>query len=396
VLLRIPSGAERPALKKSVRKALLVAISLLVSAAAVLYFLRGMRGQWAQMGQAFGKANYLYLVPAVGLIGLTYAFRVFRWRVFLNPIKKVSYSDITSATCIGFMATCVLPLRPGEIIRPYMLHRKSGVSFGHAAGTAPGLERVFDLIGTCFLLLLTFVAISARAPRHPGADASADQAAAQAVPAAGLEPQATQRSGEQLEEFLQKVRSKGLFFATALAAGLVALSAATFFPAVTLRVAEFFLRVLPASWRKALMGLLGSFVQAMGFLKSPGRVAAATLLSLGVWFCYPLSTYVLARGFGLDLPLAGALVVQSMVTVAVVAPQAPGFIGPFQAAATAGAELFGVSRGDAGAFGMMMWAVNVIPITIVGLWYLRREGLSLRRLAQASERAADQASGAET
>jgi len=44
---------------------------------------------------------------------------------------------------------------------------------------------------------------------------------------------------------------------------------------------------------------------------------------------------------------------------------------------------------------MMMWGVNVIPITIVGLWYLRREGLSLRHLAQASERAADQASGSD-
>jgi len=224
------------------------------------------------------------------------------------------------------------------------------------------------MIGTCFLLLVTIAALWLYLGRGAAA-------AAQSEPAA-----------------LHELAGKGLDLAVLMAVALVALSVAAFFPDGVLRLAGACLRILPASWNKALMGLLRSLVHALGFLKSPGRVAAALLLSFGVWLCYPLSTYVLARGFGLDLPLAGALVVQSMVTAAVAAPQAPGFIGPFQAAATAGVGLFGVSGGDAGAFGMMMWAINVVPITIVGLWYLRREGLNLRNLAQASETAADQVS----
>ena len=374
------------------KRAMLIALGVLVSATAVAYLVWGMRGQWGQMGAAFKEANYLYLVPAVGLIAVAYALRILRWHVFLSPIAAVPYGAITSATCIGFMASCVLPLRPGEIIRPYVLHRRSGISFGHAAGTAPGLERVFDMIGVCFLLLLTWLALWAYVAQAEQRADAAPVAPAQA-PGAGLS--AGQRAHEaedaQLVEFAREVAQKGVYFAVLVAVGLGVLGAAAFFPSLMLRAAELLMWPLPRAWRQGLMRLVRPMVQSLGFLKSPGRVAAAMLLSFGIWACYPVSTYVLARGFGLDLPLAGALVTQSLITAAVAPPQAPGFIGLFQGAAQKGVQAFHVSTGDAMAFAMMLWAIHVVPITVVGLWYLRSEQLSLKGLAQASERAAQRA-----
>lgn len=378
-------------MKAAHKKAVLAVLGVFVSAAAVLYFLRGMRGQWGQMKAAFEKANYLYLIPAVGLIAATYALRILRWRVFLSPIKKVPYGAITSATCIGFMSTCVLPFRPGEVIRPYVLHRKSGLSFGHTAGTAPGLERVFDLIGVCFLLVLTWLALWTHVT--PTGSEAAAPAGAQAPSTARLTAQETPGQSDEagLAKFARSTTEKGVYFAVLVAVGLCVLGVAAFFPAALLRPASVALRLLPERWREPLMSLVRSMVQALSFLRSPGRVVAAILLSFGIWACYPLSTYALARGFGLELPLAGALVAQSMITAAVAAPQAPGFIGPFQVAAQYGAKLFGVSEGDAGAFSMMLWAIHVVPITAVGLGFLWYEGLNLRGLAQASQRAAEQA-----
>jgi hypothetical protein len=276
-----------------------------------------------------------------------------------------------------------------------MLHRKSGISFGHAAGTAPGLERVFDLIGACFLLLLTWFAVWAHVPAHAADAAPAETPAARsgapAPTAAGEVPDSaeSQGSGARLGNFVQLVRQKGLYLAALMVAGLAVLGAAALAPSAMLKLAGFFCGALPASWNQAVMRILSAAVQALGFLRSPARVAAAILLSFAIWTCYPVSTYYLARGFGLDLPFAGALLTQSIVTAAVAAPQAPGFFGTFQWAAQWGAQLFGVSTGDAGAFAMMMWAVNVVPITVVGLGFLSYEGLSLGRLAQASQRAAD-------
>ncbi|MHC4479461.1 MAG: lysylphosphatidylglycerol synthase transmembrane domain-containing protein [Planctomycetota bacterium] len=353
---------------KRYKRPLLIVVSLLVSLAAVLYFLNAMRGGWTEMAQAFSEADYLYLVPAVGVLALMYALRVLRWRVFLSPIQRVPYSHILSATCIGFMSTCVLPLRPGEVIRPYVLHRKSGIDFGHAAGTAMGLERLFDLMGLCFLLVLTGLALWA----HAGMEQTADAA-----------------------EFTRQLLSRGMFFGALTAAGLVCLGIVAFFPDFMLRVAGLLVRPLPRPVNEALMGFLRSMAQALGFLKSPVRVAAALLLSFCVWTCFPLSTWALARGFSLDLPLAGVLVTQVIVTAAVALPQAPSFFGVFQVAAAKGAAIFGTSQGDAGAFAMMLWAVNVVPITAVGLGLLWYEGLNLRNLARLSQRSAGETEATE-
>ena len=352
---------------KRYKRAILIAAGVLLSAVAVAYFLHQMRGHWRGAGRAFLGANYLYVVPSVSFIALMYALRVLRWRVFLKPIKDVPYSTITSATCIGFMSTCVLPLRPGEIIRPYVLHKKGDISFGHAAGTAMGLERVFDLIGVCFLLLMTWSLMTVYAG---GAEASGE---------AG-----------HVAEVATTVQDKGLVFAVLTVVGLTGLLALAFLPSLVLKIAGFFFRVLPESWNRALTGFLGSIAQSMTFLKNPGRVAVAVLLTFALWLCYPLSAYCLARGFGLELVFAGALLVQVIVTAAVAAPQAPGFIGVFSVAAMKAVEVFGVDKAQAGGFAMMLWAVNVIPITLVGLWLLRREGLSLKGLARASKEAAGQ------
>lgn len=363
--------------------------------AAVAYFLYQMRGQWGGAGRAFAQANYLYVIPSVGFIAVVYALRVLRWRVFLNPIKRVPYSAITSATLIGFMSTCVLPFRPGEIIRPYVLHRKGGISFGHAAGTAVGLERVFDLIGACFLLLLTLLLLSSQ---EGGVTASSIERRApvvQAEQAADSTTPAAPDVAARRPALADSIAGKAIWFAALTAVGFVCLLALAFFPSPVLRVAGFCLRVLPHSVRDKLIGFLNSIAQSMRFLTSPLRLAVATLLSLAIWSCFPLSTYSLARGFNLELSFPGALVTQVAVTAAVVPPQAPGFVGVFQAAAMEGVKLSGVPPGDAGAFAMMLWAVNVIPITIIGLGALWREGWGLSKLAKASRESAAEAEATE-
>ncbi len=332
------------------RRWLMIGAGVLLSAAALAFFLGKLRGHWDAFADSFARANYLYLFPAIGFIALVYLLRVLRWRLFLSPQGRVAYRHIASATLIGFMSTCVLPLRPGEVIRPYVLHKRSGIRFGVAAGTAMGLERVFDLIGACFLLLLALALMGAEAPEGGAA------------------------------ELVAQLRQKSVWFAALALCGLAALTALAFAPGAMLRVAAVFLRVLPQRWRGPLMGFLESVAHSMQFLRAPVRVAGALALSLALWFCYPLSTYSLALGFNLDLPFVGALLAQVILTAAVAVPQAPGFIGVFSVAAMVGVELFGVPKGDAAAFATMLWAINVIPITVVGLGVLWWEGLSLRAL----------------
>jgi uncharacterized membrane protein YbhN (UPF0104 family) len=317
--------------------------------------------------------------------------------MFLKPIKDVPYGPIANATLIGFMSSCILPLRPGEIIRPYLLHRQAGVSFGSAAGTAMGLERVFDLIGVCFLLLLTMVLISAGAAIVPAAG-SAPGSFAQDVPAAAVElDTGLTEDGGTLAAIAEDIRLRSVWFAAVTLLGLAGLLAVAFFPRLVSKVAGLCLNRAPRAWRARLRAFVESVTQAMSFLRSPRRVAAGLFLTMLIWILITLCTYSLAQGFRIGLSFAGVLLVQVIVTAGVALPQAPSFIGVFQVAAIKGVQLCSAAQwseataASAAAFAMMLWVVNVVPITIVGLGVLRRQGLGLLQLARASEEAASAA-----
>jgi hypothetical protein len=170
--------------------------------------------------------------------------------------------------------------------------------------------------------------------------------------------------------------------------GVAGLLLLAFAPSLMLRIAGLVLRPLPSGWRGPLMGFWGSIVRAMQFMKSPLQVCFCLLLTLGQWAGITLSTYVLSLGFGLELTFGGALLIQLATTVMVAAPQAPAFVGMFHTGVMMGAAVFGIEKGIAAAFAIVLWSVNVVPIVLVGLAVLQREGLALGRLARESREAA--------
>ncbi|MFO7958859.1 MAG: lysylphosphatidylglycerol synthase transmembrane domain-containing protein [Candidatus Brocadiia bacterium] len=359
------------------RRIMLIA-GVLLSAAALGFFVFKLRGHWRQVAGSLARANYLYVVPAVAFIAIMYALRIVRWRLFLKPLGQIPYRHITSSTLIGFMSTCVLPLRAGEIIRPYLLSRKTGLHFGHAAGTDLGLGRVFDIIGSCFLIFLALSLLPAAPGRNAAPAADSGTSAAQTV-------QAEDADGP---DWQAQLRAQAPWLAGVALTGILGMLAVALKPDLMLRVLRFLLRPLPEAWAQALLKFSDSVIQSLGFLKNPGQFTAGVALTLAIWFCYPVSTWSLARGFGLELPFGGAVLVQVLITLAVALPQAPSFLGVFQVAAMAGVGLYGVDKGPAGAFATMLWIINVVPITVVGLGVLWWEGLSLRVLAEESREAA--------
>jgi hypothetical protein len=68
-------------------------------------------------------------------------------------------------------------------------------------------------------------------------------------------------------------------------------------------------------------------------------------------------------------------------------PAAPGYIGTLNLACVAGLALFPnhIGKDLAVPFSWFYFASQWLPITVVGLVYLNREGLSLRSLGEATE-----------
>ena len=102
---------------------------------------------WASVTAA--RADFLML--AVVLTCLTFVVRAERWQYLLAPLGKTRFSMVFRATVIGFAASALLPARAGEVIRPYFLARREGLSATAAFATII-VERILDLVAVLLLM----------------------------------------------------------------------------------------------------------------------------------------------------------------------------------------------------------------------------------------------------
>ena len=109
-------------MKKSLRTTVLVALSL----GLLAIFLRGAHLDvvWNEIRQAHA---WLIAVSAVSTVAVT-ALRAIRWQYLLAPIGVAGFRPAFRTTMIGFAVSSVLPARPGEVIRPYLLARREGLT----------------------------------------------------------------------------------------------------------------------------------------------------------------------------------------------------------------------------------------------------------------------------
>ena len=89
---------------------------------------------WDQLRHAFGRLDVRLLVPAVGLSLLIQVFRAWRWQLELRPLASIPLATLWVVTSVAYMAIQVLPFRVGEVIRPWLLSRRSRLSFSKVAG----------------------------------------------------------------------------------------------------------------------------------------------------------------------------------------------------------------------------------------------------------------------
>jgi uncharacterized protein (TIRG00374 family) len=75
---------------------------------------------------------------------LTQIIRSVRWGVILSPIKPINQRILFPITAVGFLAIIVVPMRLGEIVRPYLISAKQSVPVVSGIATIL-IERAMDL-----------------------------------------------------------------------------------------------------------------------------------------------------------------------------------------------------------------------------------------------------------
>ena len=127
-------------------------VSLIAVLLAAWAYSRWKQGgiQPGQIAATLSNLDGRWLVGS-GLLALgTYLVRALRWRlmmVWLSPRARIG--NLVTATVIGFTAV-VLFGRAGEVVRPYVVARKEGVTLSSQLGLWT-IERLYDLLAALAL-----------------------------------------------------------------------------------------------------------------------------------------------------------------------------------------------------------------------------------------------------
>jgi hypothetical protein len=325
-------------------------LGLLVTVVLLWWVLKDVR--WARVGEALAQARYIWLLPAMVFTVLGYLVRSYRWKFLLMPVKDIGTPSLFSATLIGFLANIVLPARLGELVRPYVIGRREGVSKTASLATIV-VERIFDLT----TLLVCFVVVLLLYPRSF--------------------PPALRRAG--MAVFVTNV--------VALAV-LVLLHVYT---SKVLAVVRRLLSPLPQRVGDRAVRLLGSFAEGLGSLRNGHHLLRIALLSLLMWLTIVLSIWATLMSLRLPqpLPLYASAVLMVVISVGIMLPSAPGYFGPMQWACQMGLGIFGVDPNIGFTYSCLYMVTQYLPVMALGFYYMGREELTLGEISRVGSAEAD-------
>jgi len=173
------------------------------------------------------------------------------------------------------------------------------------------------------------------------------------------------------------------FISAIFIAVILAMAIAAGMPRRVERLAEAVLTRVPAApLRERALKLTRAVLEGLGALRSPRDSLAVFALSLIVWLFECGMYVVIAFGFNLHLPFAVFLVATALANLVTIAPSTPGYVGVFDAPIVYILTTFGVNPNVATSYTLVLHAALYLPVTLLGLYYLWRAGLSLAQITQ--------------
>jgi uncharacterized membrane protein YbhN (UPF0104 family) len=84
--------------------------------------------------------------------------------------------------------------------------------------------------------------------------------------------------------------------------------------------------------------------------------------------------------FDIHPPIYASFILLIFVAFGISIPSSPGFIGTFQFACILALRYFKIPESTAFSISMVLWAGNFLPVTLIGLYYLKKEHFSLKKI----------------
>jgi glycosyltransferase 2 family protein len=341
------------------KRILASAVVFLILAVLVYLQYRHWRSfDWGTFWSQIHRIKKLHVLHAIVWVYTAYVLRALRWKIFLKPVRpKVKVLQLVPPMMIGFTGLALLG-RAGEFIRPYLVARRTELSFSSQLAVW-AVERVFDVGAFAVLIALAiFLPSALQSIPHPEyylefRDAGFVLVMGVTVAAAGAV--LISRNGEAIAQWVEKRFSH-----------------------------------LSSGFGHRLAQKVREFGRGLNTIHGSWSLLWLALLSLFIWYITALAYKEVTHSYGVDaleipvsqlLILMGASMAGSML-------QLPAVGGGSQMATIATlSAVFDVPPEMAASCGILLWLVTFASVVPVGLVLAHRERLSLRKLSAESHRA---------
>jgi uncharacterized protein (TIRG00374 family) len=245
------------------------------------------------------------------------------------------------------MGNNVLPARTGELLRAYVLRRSEKVPISGSLATIV-LERAFDGV-----IMLSFVVIN-------------------------LPELARVSSDSGLVGNLYNLAILGVIGFLMAVALLIFMAV---YPKQTEAAFEWVnQRLVPTRFRKQVTQFSLRFLEGLGALRSPRDLFMVLVTSVLIWLLETVKYWYLMQAFPFEVSFFALMLMNGVVNLATTLPSAPGYIGTFDAPGIAVLTAYGVDPAIATAYTLVLHAALWLPITLLGLYYMLRQGISWKNV----------------
>jgi len=307
--------------------------------------------------ESIKTANYWWVFPGIAVYFVGVWARAWRWHYLLKPIKKIKTSVMFPVTCIGYMGNNIYPARAGEVLRAVVLKRKEGVPISASLATII-VEKVFDSVVMLAFVFVNLPELAKVANFESGFAGNIQQLA-----------------------FI----GMGVF----LGALLVFLLAAMFPKRTEIMCLWLINRLIPLRFREKTTGITLKFLEGLVSLRSPANVLMVFLTSVIIWLLETVKYWFVMHAFPFTVSFFALMLSNGLANLVSIIPAAPGYFGTFEAVTKAVLVAYGVDPAAALGYAVVLHMALWLPITLLGAYYMTREGIkwsdSMRKETESAE-----------
>ena len=265
--------------------------------------------------------NLFWLTLAILLNLVVVLLKSTRWQLITTKNQRAPFKLTNEATFIGMAGNNLLPARAGDVMKIFLMCKwskmpKLGLLF------IVGLERFFD--GITLFIVAYYTLLTIALPTWVGT---------------GLKS-------------LLLVLTIGIIFCLIIMFG--------------------------SNWKalpKKIQSIVANISTGLQMLKNWKQISQVTIVSILSTTLQILTLVLCQKALGIELPLVAPALVFLAINLAIMIPSAPSNLGPFEFAAVLAYAVIGVNKESALNIALIFHALQIIPVTLIGLFFIAKNNL---------------------